>query len=144
MTWIWVVSIAFFMLKLLMSPPSALVAWGLKKFALHPILDSKDITITFNGKHIEGEEKIRLTDYFNEANVLKKHYIFPGHEQLFLNPDTDVKPFVFNVKRGKKDVNFFVYSYDQHVDVVKQHKKKVVSYSLNSDHLLNFSVSTKG
>ena len=140
MTWIWVVSVVFFILKLLMSPPSALVAWVLKKFELHPQLDSKDITVTFNGKHLEEEEKIRFTDCFNEANFLKKHYIFPGNEKLFLYPETNVTPFVINVKRGKKDINFFVYSAENHVDVVKQYKEKVVSYSLNSDDLVNFTM----
>ncbi|KOS69331.1 hypothetical protein AEA09_12680 [Lysinibacillus contaminans] len=140
MTWIWVISVVFFILKLLMSPPSALVAWVLRKFELHPELDSKDVTVTFNGKHLEEEEKIRFTDYFNEANFLKKHYIFPGNEKLFLNPETNITPFVINVKRGKKDVNFFVYSSDNHVDVVKQYKEKVVSYSLNSDDLINFTM----
>ena len=140
MTWIWVISVVFFILKLLMSPPSALVAWVLKKFELHPQLDSKDITVTFNGKHLEEEEKIRFTDCFNEANFLKKHYIFPGNEKLFLYPETNVTPFVINVKRGKKDINFFVYSAENHVDVVKQYKEKVVSYSLNSDDLVNFTM----
>ncbi|MFJ7950121.1 YfmQ family protein [Lysinibacillus sp. NPDC096418] len=140
MTWVWVGSILFFILKLLMSPPSALVAWVLTKFALHPKLDSKDVTVTFNGKHLKEEEKNRFTDYFNEANFLKKHYIFPGNEKLFLHPETNVTPFVINVKKGKKDVNFFVYSTDNQVDVVKQDKKKVISYSINSENLLNFTV----
>lgn len=140
MTWVWIGSILFFILKLLMSPPSALVAWVLTKFALHPKLDSKDVTVTFNGKHLKEEEKNRFTDYFNEANFLKKHYIFPGNEKLFLNPETNVTPFVINVKKGKKDVNFFVYSADNQVDVVKQDKKKVISYSINSENLLNFTV----
>ncbi len=144
MTLVWVISILFLFLKLLMSPPSALVGWFLSKFALHPKLNSKDVTITFNGEHLEEEEKSRFTDHFNEANFLEKHYIFPGNEKLFLHPETNVTPFVMNVKRGKEDVNYFVYKSDNHVDVVKQHKKKVVSYSLNSDSLLNFSLSTKG
>ena len=140
MTWIWVSSILFFILKLLMSPPSALVAWVVTKFAVHPKLDSKDVTVTFNGNHLEEEAKIRFTDYFNEANFLKKHYIFPGNEKLFLHPENNVTPFVITVKKGKKDVNFFVYSSDNQVNVVKQDKEKVVSYSLNSDNLLKFTV----
>ena len=140
MTWLWVSAILFFILKLLMSPPSALVAWILSKFALHPKLDSKDVTVTFNGKHLEEQEKIRFTGYFNEANFLKKHYIFPGNEKLFLHPETNVTPVVINVKKGKKDINFFVYSSDNNVDVVKQYKEKVVSYSLNSNDLLKFTI----
>lgn len=145
MTWtvvIWVV--AGFIIKMLLSPPSALVAWVLSKFELHPKLDSKDVTVTFNGKHLEEEEKIRFTDYFNEAYFLKKYNIFPGSGKLFLHPETNVTPFVINVKKGKKDVNFFVYNYDNHVDVVKQCKEKVVSYSLSSDNLQKFTLPTKG
>ena len=144
MTWVWAIAIVFFILKLLMSPPSVLVAWVLSKFELHPKLDSKDVTVTFNGKHLEEEEKNRFTEYFNEANFLKKHYIFPGNEKSFLSPETNITPFVINVKKGKKDVNFFVYSSDNNVDVVKQYKEKVASYSLNSDNLQKFTLSTKG
>ncbi|KMY51602.1 YfmQ family protein [Peribacillus loiseleuriae] len=133
-----------FILKFLLSPPSAMVGWVIGKFELHPKLESKEVTVTFNGKHLTEEEKVRFTDYFNEANFLKKYYIFPGNEKLFLHPETNVTPFVINLKRGKKDVNFFVYSYDDHVDVVKQYKKKVVSYSLSSDYLQKVTMSTKG
>ncbi|RFU60382.1 YfmQ family protein [Bacillus sp. V59.32b] len=144
MTWTVAISIVIgIIIKMVLSPPSVVVGWVLSKFALHPKLNSKDVTVTFNGKHLEEEEKIRFTDYFNEATFLKKYYIFPGNENLFLHPETNVSPFVINVKRSKKNLNFFVYSYDDHVDVVKQCKKKVVSYSLSSDYLQKFTVSTK-
>ncbi|MGE8000431.1 YfmQ family protein [Lysinibacillus sp. NPDC093190] len=130
-------------IKLLMSPPSIAVAWGVSKFELHKKLDAKDVTVTFNGTNLEEEEKNRFTDYFNKASFLKKYYIFPGNEKLFLQPETNVTPFVINVKRGKKeDVNFFVFSYDNHVDVVKKCKEKVVSYSISSEYLQNFSILT--
>lgn len=103
MTWtafgIIVIAIIF---KMLMSPPSAVVGWVVSKFALHPKLDSKDITVTFNGKHLEEEEKIRFTDSFNEALFLKQYNIFQGNEKLFLHPETDVIPFIINVKSRKK------------------------------------------
>ncbi|WP_039042221.1 YfmQ family protein [Sporosarcina sp. ZBG7A] len=141
MTWALASSILIgFVFKMLMSPPSAVVAWGLSKFALHPHLDTKDVMITFNGKHLEEEEKDRFTDYFNKSNFLKKHDIFPGNEKLFLHPVTNVTPFVINVKNRKKEINFFVYSSDNHVDVVKQYKEKVFSYSLSSDYLQKFTM----
>ena len=144
MTWTVVITVVIgIIIKLIMSPPSSVVAWVLSKFALHPKLDSKDVIVTFNGKLLEEKEKIRMINYFNEAYILKKYYIFPGKEELFLHPDTKVIPFVINVKKGEKDVNFFIYSYDDHVDVVKQSKKKVESYSLRSDHLQRFAISTK-
>ena len=144
MTWVIVISAVIgFLFKMLTSPPSAVVAWGLSKFALHPKLDSRDVTVTFNGKHLEEEEKIRFTEFFNEANFLKEHHIFPGNEKLFLQPDTNDTPVVINAKRGKKDVNFFVYSSDNQVDVVKQYKEKVFSYSISSDYLQNLLYQLK-
>ncbi len=37
----------------------------------------------------------------------------------------------------KKDFTFYIYSHEEHVDVVKQYKKKVVAYSLRSKNLQN-------
>ena len=36
-----------------------------------------------------------------------------------------------------KDFTFYIYSHEEHVDVVKQYKKKVVAYSLRSKNLQN-------
>lgn len=119
--------------------PSDLVDWILSKFALHPTLESKDVKVTYNGKHLEPEEKIKFTDSFNEATFLKKYYIFPGNEPLFLNPETDVSPIVIDMKRGKKTITLSVFCYADHVDVVKQYKNKVVAYSLRSDFLQTLS-----
>ncbi|KPN97189.1 YfmQ family protein [Lysinibacillus sp. ZYM-1] len=129
-------------IKLLMSPPSAAVAWLLSKFELHKELDSKEVTVTFNGMNLEEQEKIKFIDYFNKAFFLKKYYIFPGNEKLFLQPETNVTPFVINVRSGKKDVNFFIFNYDNHVDVVKKCKEKVISYSLSSESLQHFTIAT--
>lgn len=69
MTWTAVlILIVGILIKMLTSPPSAVVAWVVSKYSLHPKLDSKDITVTFNGKSVGEEEKIRFTNYFNEAN----------------------------------------------------------------------------
>lgn len=141
MTWITVLIIVIsIILKFLMSPPSALVGWVVSKFALHPKLDPKDVTVTFNGKQLEEKEKNRFTDYFNGALFLERNHIFPGHEELFLNPETDVIPFVIKVRSKKKEINFFVYSDDDQVDVVKQWKKKVANYTLSSESLQNFTI----
>lgn len=125
------------------SPTSALVGWFLNKFTLHPKLDSNDITVTFNGTHLGEEEKNRFSEYFNEAEYVKRNHIFPGTEKSFLHPDTAVIPFVINVKSRKKEMNLFLYHYDDHVDVVKQWKKKLASFSLSSEQLQNFSISEK-
>ena len=142
MTWTTIVIIVIGIILIFMtSPPSALVEWGLSKFTIHPKLDSKDISVLYNGTHLEEEEKIRFNNYFNEAQFVERNHIFPGNEKLFLYPETTVIPFVIKVKRIKKEMDFFIYIYDDHVDVVKQWKKKVASFSIKSEYLQNFTIS---
>ncbi|MGG0668635.1 YfmQ family protein [Sporosarcina koreensis] len=143
MIWTIIATIIGVILIFISSPTSALVGWILNKFALHPKLDPKDITVTFNGMRLEEEEKNRFSTYFNEAQYVKRNHIFPGTEKSFLHPETAVIPFVINVKNRKKEMNFFLYHNDDHVDVVKQWKKKVASFSLSSEPLQNFSISEK-
>ncbi|SOC44168.1 YfmQ family protein [Ureibacillus acetophenoni] len=142
MTW-WAVLLILIgvILKFAMSPPSALVGWVVSKFALHPKLDSKDVTITFNEKKLVDEEKDTLINYFNESLFLERNHIFPGNEEAFLNPDTDITPFVINVKKKNKEMNFFLYCSTDQIEVVKQWKKKVASYSLSSEPLQKFTPS---
>lgn len=130
-------------IKMVMSPPSSVVGWILSKFSIHPKLVLNEITVSYNEKHLEEEEKTRFTNYFNEARLLKQYDVFPGNEKLFLQPETNATPFVINIKRGKQDVNIFVFCYADYVDVVKQFKKKVVSYRLRSDDLQKLTKSTK-
>ncbi|MGE7767112.1 YfmQ family protein [Peribacillus sp. NPDC096540] len=115
--------------------PTDTVNWILSKFKLHSELSDANAIVTIDGKRLEGEDKIQVINYFNKAIFLKKNHIFPGNEQLFLNPENSGTPLVIDTKRGKKDVRLFVYIYNDHVDVVKQYKKKIVSYSLLSDSL---------
>ncbi|MGE7666955.1 YfmQ family protein [Ureibacillus composti] len=129
------------LLKLLTSPPSAVVGWVVSKFALHPKIDSNYITVTYNGRQLNKEDQDQLVDYFNEALFLERYHIFPGNEELVLHPETDVIPYIMTFKKGKKEVTFFVYNYDDHVDIVKQRKKKVASYRITSDELQNFTIS---
>jgi hypothetical protein len=136
-----IIAIAFgVILIFITSPTSALVGWFLNKFAIHPQLDSKDITVTFNGTQLDEEDKNKFSEYFNEAQFLERNHIFPGTEKSFLHPETSVIPFVINVK-SKKEMNLFLYSYDDHIDVVKQWKKKVTSFSIRSEQLQNFTIS---
>ncbi|MDR7075789.1 hypothetical protein J2Y03_000777 [Neobacillus niacini] len=144
MSWtvvLWVV--VGIIIKMVMSPPSVIVGWIVDKIALHPKLVLNEITVTYDEKHLEEEEKTRFTNYFNEARLLKQYDVFPGNEKLFLHPETNVTPFMINIKRGRKVVNIFVFCYADHVDVVKQFKKKVVSYRLRSDDLQKLTISTK-
>ena len=127
--------VAGILLKMLTSPPSALVEWVISKFTLHPQLNPNEVIITYNGQSLESEEKLKFIDYFNEAVFLERNHIYPGNEEKFLHPETSVIPFVINVKRRKKEVNFFVYCEGENIFVVKQRKKKVASYSLKSNRL---------
>lgn len=144
MTWTIVITVTIrIILKFVTSSPSILVEWVVSKFALHPKLNWKDVIVSFNGKHLVGEEKTSFIKYFNEATFLEKYYIFPENETLFLQPETNVTPFVINLKKGNKDVIFYVYCYADHIDVVKQYKKQIASYRPSSDELQKFIISTK-
>lgn len=117
------------------SLPSSVVKSFSSKFELHPKLSDAAVTVTIDGKKMEGEDKAQIIDQFNQAIFLEKYY-FP--------PQTSGTPVVINTKRGKTDVRFSVYSYDDHVDVIKQYKKKVVGYSLRSKDLQNRSMLATG
>lgn len=133
------VVLAGIFLKMLTSPPSALVSWVVSKFALHPKLDSGEVIITYNEKQLEEEEKINYIHSFNEAIFLERNHIFPGYEDKFLHPNINIIPFVIHFKRKNKEVKFFVYCGEDNILVVKQWKKKVASYSLRSEKLQYFT-----
>lgn len=126
---------------ILTSPTSDFCGWFIDKFALHPKLDSKVVTVTFNANKLEGNKKNRFIDHFNEAVFLKRFDIFAGNEKFFLEPETNVIPVVINFKNRKKEVNFFLYIDDKDIMVVKQRKKKVDCYSLDSENLQNFIIT---
>nr|WP_144527992.1 YfmQ family protein [Peribacillus simplex] len=136
-----VLTIILSLLKILVSClPTDAVNWIISKFKIHSEISDENAIVTLDGKRLEGEEKIQVINYFNNARFLKKNHIFPGNEQLFLHPENSGTPLVIDTKRSKKDVRLFVYIYNDHVDVVKQYKKKVISYSLLSDSLQERSV----
>ena len=141
---IWtIIAIAIGVILIFMtSPTSALVGWFLDKFALQPTLEPKDITVTCNGMQLDEEDKIRFTNYFNEAQFVERIHIFPGTEKSFLQPVTNKIPFIINVTSRNKEMSFFLYCNDDDIEVVKQWKKKVASYRLTSEHLQNFNTSS--
>lgn len=51
-----------------------------------------------------------------------------------------MKPLVIDTKNGKKDIRLLVFLYGDHVDVVKQDKKKLVAYSMRSESLQDRSM----
>ena len=115
--------------------PTGTVNWLLSKFETHSKLKEEDVTVTFGDKKLEGQEKVKFINQFNEGIFIKKHYIHPGNEQNFLSPRKAGTPIIMDVKRGKINVRIIVYRYRDRIDVVKQYRKKVVAYSLISEEL---------
>ncbi len=120
--------------------PTDVVNWLLNKFKMHPTLSDENTVITMDGKRLEGEEKNQVIQDVNHAMILKKNHIFPGNDSLFLHPESGVKPLVIDTKKGKKDIRLLVFVYGDHVDVVKQDKKKLVAYSMRSESLQDRSM----
>jgi hypothetical protein len=109
--------------------PTSVVEWMIGKFEMHPTLNDATVTVTIEGKRVEGEDKNQIITYFNQALFLEKYY--------YTQPETSGTPLVINTRKGKNNVSFFVYSNSDHVDVIKKYKKKVVAYRLRSDSLQN-------
>ncbi|EJR53324.1 hypothetical protein IIM_02688 [Bacillus cereus VD107] len=131
-TWFIVTLFIFGALKVLVSSmPTSVVESIISRFELHQKLDEENTTVTVDGKSIEGEMKLQVIHEFNEALFLDKHY-FP--------PQGEGTPLVIDTKKGKKTIRFSIYSYEEHVDVIKQYKKKVVAYRLRSKSLQSRSV----
>ncbi|MED1407713.1 YfmQ family protein [Bacillus mycoides] len=117
---------------LVSSMPTSVVESIISRFELHQKLDEENTTVTVDGESIEGEMKLQVIHEFNEALFLDKHY-FP--------PQGNGTPIVMETKKGKREIRFSIYSYEEHVDVVKQYKKKVVAYRLRSKSLQSRSVA---
>ncbi|MFD0050087.1 YfmQ family protein [Actinomycetes bacterium NPDC127524] len=131
-----VLTILFGLLKILISClPSDAVKWLTGKFEIHSKLNDANTVVTFDGQRLKDEDTAQVIDFFNKGTFLEKYYIFPGNEQMFLHPENGGTPIIIDTKKGKKNVRLFLYSNSNHVDVVKQYKKKVVAYSLRSDSL---------
>ena len=123
-TWFIVMLVVFGAFKIIVSSlPNSVIESIISKYETHPQLEEENVTVTINGKSLEGEKKSQIIHDFNEGLYLDRYYAPP------LNEGT---PLIINAKRGKKDFTFYIYSHEEHVDVVKQHKKKVVAYSLRS------------
>lgn len=123
--------------------PSGVVGWLLGKFEVHAKLNAENAVISLDGKRLEEKGKKQVIDQFNEAVFMEKYYIYPGDEERYLNPENGGTPLVIDTKQGKKEVKLFVFRYDDHIDVIKQYKKKTIAYRLLSESLQEkfFSVS---
>jgi hypothetical protein len=111
-------------LSVLISPPTILVDWFLSKFEIHPKIS--DATISLDGKLLKGKDKLQIIEDFNNALFVQRYGF---------HPETSGTPLIINVKNGKNHISFFIYSYNEHVDVFRKGKKKVVAYRLLSKGL---------
>ena len=128
-TWFIVLLVVFGAFKIIVSSlPNSVIESIISRYETHPQLDEENVTVTINGNSLEGEKKSQIINDFNEGLFLDRYYAPPQNEGT---------PLIINAKRGKKDFTFYIYSHEEHVDVVKQHKKKVVAYSLRSKNLQN-------
>ncbi|MDR4983632.1 hypothetical protein CN491_10785 [Bacillus cereus] len=126
-TWFIVTLFIFGALKVLVSSmPTSVVESIISRFELHQKLDEEHTTVSLDGKNIEGEKKTQVIHEFNEALFLDKHY-FPPHGEGI--------PIIIETKKGKRTITLSIYSYEEHVDVIKQYKKNVVAYRLRSKSL---------
>ena len=146
MTWAVVVSIILISLvKILMTClPTGVVEWLISKFEVHSKLKSEDVTVTIDDRRLEGQAKIQVIHEFNNAAFLERNYIWPGNEQVYLNPENSGTRLIIDTNKGKKDVRTFVFIYNDRIDVVKKFKKKVKAYSLLSDNLQKLSLKDIG
>ncbi|WP_394582097.1 YfmQ family protein [Cytobacillus firmus] len=143
MTWAVLVPIILVsLLKIVVTcMPTGTVNWLIRKFETHSRLDVKEVTVTIGDNRLEDEEKLQIINQFNEGIFIKKHYIHPGNEQLFIQPEISGIPIVIEFLQGDETV--FVYSYNDRIDVVKQRRKKVIAYSLISDSLQSSSLAMR-
>lgn len=132
-TWFIVTLFIFGALKVLVSSmPTSVVESIISRFELHQKLDEENTTVTIDGESIKGEMKVQVIHEFNEALFLDKHYFPPQGNGTLI---------VMETKKGKREIRFSIYSYEEHVDVIKQYKKKVVAYRLRSKSLQSRSVA---
>lgn len=128
-TWFIVTLFIFGAIKVLVSSmPTSVVESIISRFELHQKLEEENTSISIDGKNIEGEMKRQVIHEFNEALFLDKHY-FPPHGEG--------TPLVIDTKKGNKEIRFSLYSHEEHVDVIKQYKKKIIAYRLRSKSLQN-------
>jgi len=129
MTWTFVlVLIVAGLLKVIMTClPTSVVESIVHRFEVHPTLNEAAVTVTFGGKSLEGEKKKQLIEHFNQALFLEKYYYSPS--------ETSKAPFIIQTTTAKNNITFFLYSYDDHVDVIKKYRKREISYCVKSSFL---------
>ncbi|WP_312098266.1 YfmQ family protein [Niallia sp.] len=137
MTWISIIALTLFcIIKVLMTClPTGVVDWLLDKYRLHLRLNELETEIIYNEMKVDGENKNAIIKIFNEAIVREKYSLYPGSEETYLSSKNAEYSLVINTKKGNKDIKLFLNSYQDHVDIVKRYKNKIVAYSTYPLHL---------
>ncbi|SPU14158.1 YfmQ [Bacillus subtilis] len=82
MTWAIVMLILMSLVKIVLTClPTGVIEWLLGKFEVHAKLSDENASLSLDGKRLEGAEKQKVIDQFNEAIFLEKYYIYPGDER---------------------------------------------------------------
>ncbi|MCL6631748.1 MAG: YfmQ family protein [Alicyclobacillus herbarius] len=129
-TWLWwfiPLFVVLVILAFIASPPEAVAKWFVAKFEVHPQLSDANTIVTIDGNQVGEEDKRRFIDNFNKAIFIDRYY------QVIPKPTGT--PVVIKTKQRKNNVMFFVYIYEDRVDVFKQINQKVIAYRLLSDSL---------
>lgn len=131
MTLISIIALVLFcIIKILMTClPTGVVDWLFDRYRLHLKLNDKDTEIFLNTARVEGDEKATMIKQFNEAVVREKYSLYPGSEETYLKPQNADSSFIIQTRKGNREIKLLLSSYQDHVDVVKQYKNKMVVYS---------------
>lgn len=137
MTWISIIALVLFcIIKILMTClPTGVVDWLLDKYRLHLRLNNLDTEIIYNDMKVDGANKDAIIKIFNEAIVREKYSLYPGSEETYLNSKSAEYSLIIHTKKGNKNIKLFLNSYQDHVDIVKRYKNKIVAYSIYPLHL---------
>ncbi|WP_400247533.1 YfmQ family protein [Niallia sp. JL1B1071] len=137
MTWISIIALVLFcIIKILMTClPTGVVDWLLDKYRLHLKLDNLETEIIYNEMKVDGENKETIIKVFNEAVVREKYSLYPGSEETYLHSNNAEYSLIIHTKKGNKNIKLFLNSYQDHVDIVKKYKNKIVAYSTYPLHL---------
>ncbi|GIQ69479.1 YfmQ family protein [Xylanibacillus composti] len=135
MTWAVLGSIILFsLIKIMMTClPTGVVEWLLNQFRVHEALRSTDVSISYGDVPLEDEDKDQMIVFFNQANLLETHYVWPGAEHLYAG--NGGVPFIITM-RGKSSASIRLFDGGDHIAVIKQSKRKLIAYSLGSEQLL--------
>lgn len=111
MIWFIVMLVVFGVFKIIVfSFFNFVIEFIISKYEIYLKFEEENVIIIIYGNNVEGEQKLKIIYDFNEGLFLDCYYVLFYNEGIFL---------IIYVKCGKKDFIFYIYSYEEYVDVVK-------------------------